>query len=120
MNDYQKRWALIKIEDREAVTRLADRFSARYDGPSGGTASNHRIDCMQAALREFANPTPPKPPEPTGLGAVVRERHSEDGVDWVRVPLASNDERWFCGDTGEWREYADIDVVRVLSEGVTS
>jgi hypothetical protein len=65
-----------------------------------------------------AQTTTPKPDEPQGLGAVVRERHPEDGVDWVRVPLASNDARWFCGDTGEWREWSQIDAVLVLSEGV--
>ena len=58
----------------------------------------------------------PKPEEPKGLGAVVKDR---GGVRFVRVGA-------FCGF---WKsefsslhafDYADIDVVEVLSEGVTA
>src|SRR5690606_604511 len=42
---------------------------------------------FQAALREFANPTPPKPDEPTGLGAVVEDANGEK---WVRTGKPSH------------------------------
>jgi hypothetical protein len=57
---------------------------------------------------------PPKPAEPTGLGAVVEDA---DGNRWVRafsLRLAWTDTLF----AENCREYADIDAVKVLSEGV--
>jgi hypothetical protein len=65
---------------------------------------------------------PPKPEEPTGLGAVVEDGR---GVRWVRAESAK-------GMTNPWQAtlhvaepdhvrqlaYAEVDAVRVLSEGV--
>lgn len=74
-----------------------------------GILPGDTVEDWQAALHEFANP---KPDEPTGLGAVVRDR---DGITWVNA-----------GGPYPWRtvshkdhNYADIDAVEVLSEGVT-
>src|SRR5690606_10195009 len=53
---------VIDPDDRAQVERLWDLF---------GAAKAYGPDALQAALRELANPTPPKPDEPTGLGAVV-------------------------------------------------
>jgi hypothetical protein len=81
-----------------------------------------RIDDMQDALREYADPKPAKPDEPTGLGAVVEDA---DGKRWVRAGLDYEyalSENWRCttgDDAGWWQRYDQIDVVRVLSEGVT-
>lgn len=55
---------------------------------------------------------PPKPPEPTGLGAVVED---SEGVRWVRH-RTSGGGGWFVD--GIARTYDRIDAVRVLSEGV--
>jgi hypothetical protein len=63
---------VIDPEDREQVERLC---SGLLDIHWYGNA-----DAMQVALRKFANPTPPKPDEPTGLGAVVEDA---DGIRWV-------------------------------------
>lgn len=74
-------------------------------------------DRMQAALREFANPTPPKPEEPTGLGAVVEDA---EGVRWLSVGAQDGGEFRWARDgqvVGSWRKYADIAPVRVLSGG---
>lgn len=67
-----------------------------------------------------AQTRPPKPDEPTGLGAVVKDRNDDR---WVR---AGND--WTPGKDpwrgvdgehiGWWSKYADIDVVEILSDGV--
>ena len=103
--------AVIDPEDREQVRAIAD---AAY--PEGRANTNR----LQAALREFANPTPPKPEEPTGLGAVVEDasgvRHvrtfagSAPGVAWLGH---------IQGDGGErTRRWSDIDAVKVLSGGV--
>lgn len=54
---------------------------------------------------------PPKPDEPTGLGAVVED---EDGLTWVRRHPAGP--AWVNGYQ-RWAAYADIAAVRVLSEG---
>jgi hypothetical protein len=104
--------AVIDPEDREQVERLEKALevvAVRGFMPGG----------VQAALREFANPTPPKPDEPAGVGAVVRSSHS--GATYVRV----------CTDPWAWvmlggREiqgvrWSDIPTdLTVLSEGVTS
>lgn len=58
-------------------------------------------------------PKPPNPPEPQGLGAVVED---VDGALWVRV----NDVHFHSEASPNNRQtYAEIDVVRVLSEGIS-
>jgi len=62
----------------------------------------------------FAEPTPPKPEEPNGLGAVVEAINDNHFVrvgsaGWVHVDDCA-------GEPCDWR---DIAVIRVLSEGVT-
>jgi hypothetical protein len=56
---------VIDPEDREQV----DRLVRSYHNQNLFSV----VDDMQAALREFADPKPPKPAEPTGLGAVVED-----------------------------------------------
>lgn len=106
---FARRLVVIDPEDRERVVRIAAAVSR--------AGSWCEVADMQTALREIANPSPPKPDEPMGLGAVVEDC---DGVRWVRV---------FCPDveggvgvrwaTGAVRDcWANIDAVTVLSEGV--
>lgn len=100
---------VIDPEDREQIKRLVDL----YEG--GVTLEGD----MQAALREFANPTPPKPEEPKGLGAVVEDA---DGVRWVRVNCqpftpfreVTDNSGGYC----QYRLFDNIAAVKVLSEGV--
>lgn len=117
-----KQVVVIDPEDREQVARL-QRLWWRMWGNEGamtnadGTVGGHYIDKAQAALREFANPTPPRPEEPMTFGAIVEDR---DGRHWVRVAPAMDALPcpWCSGkDECEW---SDIDAVRVLSEGVQS
>ena len=67
---------------------------------------------IRGVLRALADP---KPAEPTGLGAVVRDR---DGRIWVRTDVP--DLAWVhtspVADPMEFR-WADLDVAEVLSEG---
>lgn len=73
--------------------------------------------------QKVSPPTPPKPDEPTGLGAVVEDAM---GRRWVRV-LHGPAHPGLIPSEGPWkierftvRELWDgIDVARVLSEGVT-
>lgn len=109
---------VIDPEDFEQVERLAQ---ARSDAGCAGEAwglvpgwHDDLIERMQAALRSLI--TPPRPIEPTGLGAVVEDARGER---WVRGPL-HNSWRWLKVDAPGCENYAEIDVVRVLSEGVTS
>jgi hypothetical protein len=102
---------VIDPEDREQVERLSVALGGdHYYGSTG---------ILQAALREFANP---KPPEPTGLGAVVEDAR---GVRWVRTESAKGiTNPWSAAlhekepDTVRQFAYVDINVVKVLSEGV--
>lgn len=95
--------AVIDPEDDEQVARLENILEAM--GCRIGAS-------VPAALREFADPTPPKPDEPTGLGAVVEDtdgdryvRHHGDCKPWL--PAESFAVSW-----------QDVPAVRVLSEGV--
>lgn len=114
---------VIDPEDRKAVERLGDLFADERDKNGGQSrlVVGGWADAMQAALREFANPKPPKPEEPAGLGAVVEDL---DGRRWVRDlqhNLSPNQWLWSTDEGVASRKgYADIDVVKVLSEGVPS
>ena len=103
---------VIDPDDREQVERLARLCSSV---PAEMALSATRLDAMQAALREFANPTPPKPDEPTGLGAVVEDA---DGQRWVRV-RSGFDWRWRDDRLGEQTTWEHVPAVTVLFEGVT-
>lgn len=118
--------AVIDPEDREQVEALIAAYVRRgtalgYSMPSRQDAD--RLDAMQAALREFADPKPPKPDEPLGLGAVVVDSND---VTFVRAGRLSPDgfhlhDCWRAVDgpiVGDWKRWDRIDAVRVLSEGV--
>ena len=105
---------VIDPEDSDQVERLMDGVTWLF--------SQADVNTVQAALREFANPTPPKPDEPQGLGAVVEDA---DGVLWIKVyafdgHCARNSwaKHGEVGCVSDWRNYSDIDVASVLSEGV--
>lgn len=104
---------VIDPEDRDQVKRLYDGYYSICGG----------IDAMQAALREFANPTPPKPEEPTGLGAVVEVAHPV--YEWARADrIERSSAPWWYTDSsgnGGWRTWGELRgyAVRVVHEGVT-
>lgn len=112
---------VIDAEDREQVERFRE-IASRWadDVPYSDMARPGDLDhttAMQAALREFAAPTPPKPDEPLGLGAVVED---SDGMLWVRVNRTRSTP-WVAPVTTTRAEaYDDIDAVRVVSEGVVA
>jgi hypothetical protein len=104
---------VIDPEDRQQVDRLCDALSRLEILSEGWDDGPRRRRCADA-LREFANPTPPKPTEPTGLGAVVEDA---DGMKWI---LVYDHTMWQQHhDRATWRHYSELAVVRVLSEGVT-
>jgi hypothetical protein len=76
----------------------------------------HEQVAVKALLDQIAEQTaPPKPDEPTGLGAVVED---DEGRRWVRGEHAWTN----LGAKGiflNWTAYADLAAVKVLSEGVT-
>lgn len=102
--------AVIDPEDREQVERLSEMVADEI--VRNGLKSR---DAMQAALREYANPTPPKPEEPQGLGAVVE---SEDGRRWVRSKDTTTVCHWKPAAGGRRVRWSDLPAVRVLSEAV--
>jgi hypothetical protein len=117
--------AVIDPEDAEQVERLARAYFAEFwsrpladDGVTtkGGDHFPEaiHIDSLSAALREFARPTPPRPEEPTGLGAVVKDA---DGYLWT-CAVNENRRRWWNPLQGGWCDYADLAAVEVLSWGV--
>lgn len=105
-------FVVIDPEDREQVERLVESWYAASDPTRGRTSQ------MQAALRELANPQPPKPDEPQGLGAVVEDA---DGERWVRWSLGEWPDRapWRAdGPKPDHRRYDCVSAVRILSPGV--
>lgn len=100
---------VIDPEDREAVERLLGVMKERdWTGIDDEAPAD-----MQAALREYANPNPPKPDEPQGLGAVVED---EDGERWVRSHPEPTP--WTRPHLSGTYAYANIAAARVLSPGV--
>ena len=104
---------VIDPENREQVERLTDALQGVGIDTTGW-------DLVRAALREFADPKPPKPEEPTGLGAVVEDAA---GLRWTRVEAgeAKTWNPWFPAGDPDMQpdEWARIDAVRVLSPGYT-
>lgn len=116
--------ALARIARTERLIDSWERDAPEHSNPVfvGRLRECLRRNPAPVQLREFAKP---KPDEPTGLGAVVEDA---EGVKWVRLgrpgddPTADDWRRagWTSGDESErvWHFYADIDAVKVLSEGV--
>jgi hypothetical protein len=112
---------VIDPEDREQVERVLiamTEWAGRVpysDMREDGDLT--QLDAAQAALRSLIEP--PRPEEPTGLGAVVEDA---DGATYTR--LDGDFAPWY--KTGvhysdrPWRYFKDLTVVRVLSEGVTA
>ena len=102
--------AVIDPESDADVARLENALEAKGCRVWAG---------VRAALREFANPTPPKPEEPTGLGAVVEDaegnrfiRYGSDLAPWIGAPTNAG-----LDPDRPYRYWARISAVRVLSEG---
>ena len=98
-------------EDARCVVTYL-RLAAQYAMNKQAQDNAHRIaDQIEQQTR------PPKPAEPTGLGAVVEDAR---GDFWVYTGLrnAKDGETrlWFHGSLPA--DYADIAAVKVLSEGI--
>lgn len=108
--------AVIDPEDTTAVTNLVSALIAMCS--SDAIRSQLRVlpfREVQAALREFAKPSQPKPEEPTGLGAVVEVA---SGARWLRAYVDRGRKQWI-DKHGHIADYDEIDAVRILSHGVT-
>jgi hypothetical protein len=109
---------VIDPEDREQVDRLRDLI---FRHPQQDVRRDDLgYDETTAALREFANPTPPKPAEPMGRAAVVEDTQGVLWVSW-RSGLGEHVRPWerLEMDVEEWRDYADIAVASVRFGGVS-
>lgn len=105
--------AVIDPEDREQVERLIRLFCHHTPRGDAEFVLRHGgIDNMQAALREFADPKPPKPEEPLGVGAVIEDA---EGSIWVRVGRKPGN-TWYRPH-GVYARYSDLDIIRKLSDG---
>lgn len=102
-------------EDREQVHRLADLLCASTFGLNADDM------VMAEVLREFANPTPLTPDEPTGLGAVVENQWGTRYVcDFVGRWYGPSNATGPDSDVYGYWDYSHTQAIRVLSEGVTS
>lgn len=112
---------VIDPEDREQVERLVAPLRERGASVGRIPAPDGRIDWdaelvagVQAALRSLV--TPPKPDEPQGRYAVVEDNKA---LEWVRADV-SGLYQWHSieGAASHWKGWNEINVVRILSEGV--
>ena len=115
-----RRLVVIDPEDAEQVERFREIASRWADDVpyDDGPGDLNYTTAMQAALREYANPTP-RIEEPQGLGAVVEDA---EGRLWVRKGNTEHGEDWSRQIANAWTGggWDRIKAVRVLSEGVTS
>ena len=119
-NGYEvRRLLVLDPEDRAHVERLRDLIDeACRDQTSGhghidiGPVKGQRGNALQAALPAML--TPPKPDEPLGLGAVVRDA---GGRCLVRSDVATSNP--WRDDRGIPHEWDGFHAVEVLSTGVT-
>lgn len=89
---------VIDPEDRERVERLTKAIDSAgvFTGLTVGNVSK-----MQTALREFANPTPPRIDEPGTWGVVEASCvHSSKRREWVKFP------------SGNWHSIRDFENAR--------
>ena len=118
------RWGLfIDPEHRGWAEQLMREYvhAAENAGLVTYIAPNDRgVDCMQAALWAMVNRSKPKPEEPDGLGAVVRDHRGREFTRYDR----HDPQPWWLDDHGpnaqvERRfEWAEFEAVEVLSEGI--
>ena len=109
---------VIDPEDREQVERLAECYLSNVGLAIGLPLASKRI---AHALREFADPKPPKPEEPLGLGAIVLDVKGDRWANLIDTTISRHDQHWMSVRNPKlWSDYADINVVEVLSEGVTA
>lgn len=114
--DWHRLLVVIDPEDAEQVNRLADAFcAARWSHMPGSDECDPLTrSAMREALSEYLRPTPPRPDEPQGLGAVVEDAK---GLNWIRIHPGGP--AWVNGYQ-RWAEWSEVDAVRVVSPGVTS
>lgn len=110
--------AVIDADDREDVERFRE-IASRWADQVPHSLMRERgdmdhTDAMQAALRQFAAPTP-QIEEPMGLGAVVE---TANGDLFVRSKTITTVAHWKPAKGGERRKWEHLRVVRVLSEGI--
>lgn len=108
--------AVIDFADREQVAVLMGHFSRECGDIFGADG----VTFMQAALREFANPTPPKPEEPQGLGAVVETIRGDLFIRDKTTTTVAHWKRARGEDAGARYKYRDLSVVKVHSAGWSS
>ena len=112
---------VIDVEDREQVERVATAICDAYRADDRDTEPDYDFRVTQAALRSLV--APPRPDEPTGLGAVVE---CSNGRRFVRT--IGKDSRFPWVDVDDpatnaynWTTHRGLDnctPVRVLSEGI--
>lgn len=106
---------VIDPDDEDRVDVLIDILWGDRD-PSNRPATWR----IQERLREFAEPKPPKPDEPTGLGAVVKDEAGGVWVKWSTLHRANRNWKLHNAGGGDYRTWDDLPrAVKVLSEGVT-
>jgi hypothetical protein len=104
------------LEIANCLKRLAEREGAdANNGSYRGRVAARLSEAFRSAV------TPPRPPEPQGLGAVVEDA---EGRKWLRLGDDDDLRRpWALeGNVGgymaDWRQWDRIAAVKVLSDGV--
>lgn len=111
-------------DDPDQMRELVDNFFVALSGRAYRNYARDIDDMRAAVVTMLPKPTPVKPAEPTGLGAVVMDYPTGRSETWVLIYVSDYPEirLWRrCGDGEErttWAKFSN--AVKVLSEGVTT
>lgn len=114
VDDDLRRLVVIDPDNEGDTDLLGDILEIHEWQPKPRSGAYDSGKDLADALRYFADPKPPKPDEPTGLGAVVEDA---EGGKWVRI-VSSAGWWWRSNRTSRNLRWSAVDAVRVLSEGV--
>lgn len=105
-----RRLVVIDPENEDDVTRLADALVDHHSVAYGVESDWLSI---QAALREYANPTPPRVwTDGDVVASSIRAYHRQGGAWWPTRPIASTPEGYRDADMEEMLESDSCSVLR--------
>lgn len=110
-------WKLVAVIDPDGDE--VERLLVAYYKTDSDFPTPQGIENFRTVLREFAQPTPPKPEEPKGIGAVIK---TAGGMVYVATSAVGAGGAWRWRNPGAgYAAWGDLDVPdedHILSRGI--